>query len=381
MGLAVAIMLVAWLASLETNIPLRDPNNLGLRLPLIMLLFYLADVVPRVLIKNRGFSNFFESVTTYTRQRWTRTRLALGLTGVGSFYVIYLAYRNLKSLLPVVRDPLYDPMFLKLDKAFFFGHDPASVLHTALGTGISAHILSLVYMAFLLFTPLSVGAALVWSKRVSTGFWYVVAVSINWVLGVLSYYWLPSQGPAFAKPSLFADLPDTGVTSLQASLLQNRIEANQDPLTALNSIAAFASLHVSIIFTAVLIIHLVVPNVWVRTVMWVYFALTALSTIYFGWHYLLDDFGGLVIGLISVWVAARMTGHRLRRQRTPSQPGDGLIGVFPPKRGSDAADQPAASTIPDPQQDQVSPPEVAVDGGDQPDDRRTVPTGKDNANA
>ncbi len=327
-GLAIAILLTAWLASYQINVPLRDPNNLGLLLPLIMLGFYLIDAVPRVLISNRGFSGFFPSMVSYTKKRWTRTRLTLGLIGAGSFYVIYLAYRNLKGFLPIVRGPLYDPLMLQLDKAFCFGHDPATVLHTVLGTGISAYFLSFVYMAFLVFTPVSVGAALVWSKRASTGFWYVVALCINWVLGVLSYYWLPSQGPAFAKPSLFADLPDTGVAALQRSLLEGRIEANQDPLTALNSIAAFASLHVSIIFTAALIIHLLVHNGWVRTTMWVYFVLTTTSTIYFGWHYLLDDFGGLAIGLISVWLSARMTGHRMRIQRERGLAGDGLLGVF-----------------------------------------------------
>ena len=73
-----------------------------------------------------------------------------------------------------------------------FDHYPATVLHNLLGTGISAHVLSFVYIGFLLFVPLSLGAALVWSKNVATGFWYVTALCVNWVLGALSYYWVPS---------------------------------------------------------------------------------------------------------------------------------------------------------------------------------------------
>ena len=46
--------------------------------------------------------------------------------------------------------------------------------------------------------------------------------------------------------------------------------------------------------------------------MWVYFVLTAISTIYFGWHYLLDDVAGLAIGCIAVWIGAKTTGHRWR---------------------------------------------------------------------
>ena len=52
----------------------------GLRIsgcPAIVLLFYLADVVPRALIANRGFGNFRASVGAYTRERWTRSRITL----------------------------------------------------------------------------------------------------------------------------------------------------------------------------------------------------------------------------------------------------------------------------------------------------------------
>jgi hypothetical protein len=96
------------------------------------------------------------------------------------------------------------------------------------------------------------------------------------------------------------------------------------------SVAAFASLHVSIIFTAALICHYVIPNVWVRTTMWVYFVLTSISTVYFGWHYLLDDIAGLAIGVICVWIGAKTTGNKMRPKRDMADAGDGVIGVFPP---------------------------------------------------
>jgi membrane-associated phospholipid phosphatase len=201
-----------------------------------------------------------------------------------------------------------------------------------LGTGISAQILALAYELFLVFVPLSLGAALVWSKNVSTGFWYVTALCVNWVLGTLSYYWVPSLGPFVAKPSLFADLPHTGVTSLQHSLEAGREAYISDPnsTSTVQSVAAFASLHVSIIFTAALICHYVIPSRAVRYGMWVYWVLTSISTVYFGWHYLLDDIAGFGIGLFAVWVGAKMTGHHMEVRRHVSTAGDGLVGVFPP---------------------------------------------------
>ena len=69
------------------------------------------------------------------RDHWTRERLTLVVIGLVSFYVTYVSYRNLKSLLPfVMGDKKYDYELHLLDQALFWGHDPAIVLHTALGT-------------------------------------------------------------------------------------------------------------------------------------------------------------------------------------------------------------------------------------------------------
>ena len=119
----------------------------------------------------------------------------------------------------------------------------------------------------------------------------------------------------------------------------------------MQSVAAFASLHVSIIFTAALICHFVIPNKWVRWAMWVFFVLTAISTIYFGWHYLLDDVAGLAIGFIAVWIGAKTTGHQMRVQRDRDVAGDGVIGVFPPESSTkaDASAEPVVAGVPGPQ--------------------------------
>jgi membrane-associated phospholipid phosphatase len=350
-GLALAVGILAWVASYRYNLPLRDPDGVAgpsyVRLPLIVGLFYLADVVPRALIANRGFRNFRRAVKAYSKERWTGSRIALVVIGLLSFYVVYIAYRNLKGFLPFVRSGVHDPVLIKLDRALAFGHDPATVLHDVLGTGISAHVLSFVYAGFLLFVPLSLGAALVWSKNVATGFWYVTALCVNWVLGAASYYWVPSQGPYFANHKLFVDLPDTGVTQLQDALAAGRDNYLSDPgaTDSVQSIAAFASLHVSIIFTAALIAHYVIPSRVVRYTMWIYFVLTAISTVYFGWHYLLDDIAGLAIGYIAVWVGAKTTGHQMRPQRDRAG-GDGVIGVFPPESSKQAVGGTPAEPVP-----------------------------------
>jgi membrane-associated phospholipid phosphatase len=344
-ALAISVGILTWLASYHYNLPLRDPDGIAgpsyVRLPLVILLFWLADVVPRALIANRGFKNFKAAVKSYSRERWTRSRWSLVVVGTLSFYIVYVGYRNLKGFLPAIRYHVrYDNVLLSLDRAFAFGHDPATVLHNALGIGIAAHVLAFVYVFFVLFVPLSLGAALVWSKNVATGFWYVTALCINWVLGVASYYWVPSVGPFISNAKAFVELPHTGVTSLQSDLLTGRESYIRDPYAtdSVQSVAAFASLHVSVVFTASLICFFVIRSRTVRVTMWVYFGLTVISTIYFGWHYILDDIAGLTIGLLSVWIGGKVTGHPMSKQRYLADTGDGVIGVFPPESDSTSSD-------------------------------------------
>src|SRR3712207_1577769 len=183
----------------------------------------------------------------------------------------------------------------------------------ALGTGVVAHVLSTSYVFFLVFVPLSLGAALVWTRNLRRGYWYVTAMCVNWVLGALSYYVLPSLGPIYVRPDLFVDLPVTAVSRLQDTLMDHRIVvlANPHATAELHGIAAFASLHVAIVFSAALVAHLVGASRVLRWGLWAFFASTVLATIYFGWHYVIDDVVGVAIGGLAVWIGAWATGHRL----------------------------------------------------------------------
>ena len=45
----------------------------------------------------------------------------------------------------------------------------------------------------------------------------------------------------------------------------------------------------------------------ITAALWLFLALTAVATAYFGWHCLIDDVAGLALGGISVLVAERVT--------------------------------------------------------------------------
>ena len=68
------------------------------------------------------------------RERWTPARaFAVGLALV-SFYVSYMAYRNLKAVVPLLRPgDLFDVQLGAIERDVLGGHDPAALLHSLLG--------------------------------------------------------------------------------------------------------------------------------------------------------------------------------------------------------------------------------------------------------
>ncbi len=314
-GVALVTATVAALTAWFLDLPLRDPDGfLGptyVRLPVIVGLMLAIDVLPRSVLRARSLTGVGRETVRVARERWPWHRLGPALVGLAAFYVTYVSYRNLKHHLPLLRPDHVDEELRELDRALTGGVDAAELLHDVLGTWASAHVLSWVYLAFLMFVPISLSFALVANGRSREGAWYVTALCLNWAIGTASYYMLPSMGPVYAEPAIFVDLPETGTSLLQNRLLVSRAYVLWDPHATerVQSIAAFASLHVSIVFTAALIAQLVLKSVVARALLWVFFMLTVISTIYFGWHYIVDDFAGLAIGGAAVALAAWGTGQ------------------------------------------------------------------------
>ena len=265
--------------------------------------------------------------------------LAVGIALI-SFYVTYMAYRNLKAVVPLLRPgELFDRQLADIDRSLFLGNDPAALMHTVLGTGIVTHLISAAYVVFIVFLPLSLALALVFSRNLQAGLFYATALSTNWILGAGSYFLLPSLGPIYAYPSDFAGLPTSEVTHLQDVLLDQRVAFLSEPTTATpQAIAAFASLHIAMSLTAALAAHLLGAGRRLKIALWIWFALTTLSTIYLGWHYVLDDLGGVVIAVMALALARALTGLDLRATRQRAREAGSA------RAGSRADGQPLAAT-------------------------------------
>ena len=246
-------------------------------------------------------------------QRWARPYLKFALAGMAVSYICNSAFRNLKSYIPFVNQRLWDSTLDRIDRMLWLGHNPADVLHDLLGTGWAAHVLSVVYVSWLVLIPVTLAIALIWTRRIAATAWYVTALAVDWALGMLTYFLVPSLGPIYTSPERFQDLPNTYVGSLQESMLDGRAQMLADPwgTGAVQPIAAFASLHVGIVVTMVLMSHLFGLPRWIRVGGWVYLALTTVATIYLGWHFSVDAIGGAAIGAAAVWIAAIGTGNHV----------------------------------------------------------------------
>lgn len=345
-GLGLAVLTVVF--SLLEDIPVQDPDSLipgYIRFPAIVLGAIAIDVVPRTLLgAGRPGGGWLRRIRTtfrtVVRERWPLAHWRFALNGVIAWYLCYAAFRNVKSMAPFVHEKIYDEPLADLDKFLFAGHDPAAVLHAWFGTGLAAHFFSAVYIVWIALVPVSIAIALVWTRQTRAGEWYVTAVAIDWALGAVLYVLVPTVGPIYSDSSTFAALPETYVSRLQESMWGDRVAVLADPVGAgtLQTIAAFASLHVGIMVTICLIVELVRLPRWVRISSWVFLGLTVLATVYLGWHFFVDVIGGAALGAFAVWIAGIATGNRvgLRARLVP----DPVAAISEP--GSASATHPEA---------------------------------------
>ena len=325
-GVAAVMGVLALLVSIRYDQPLLDPEGKFLgpswaRLPILLALAIGIDLLPKAIWTSRGRpGSLMPAIRQRLRTHWTRERITLVVLGVVCFYVTYVSYRNLKSALPFVMDAMYDRELHQLDRVLFFGHDPSTVLHTALGTNLAAYFLSYIYLWFLPLVPLALMAWLVWSRNLSHGYWFATSQCLAWSLGTLSYYALPTLGPGLEYPPLYADLAKTPTNDLMDALVRARQQIRlggydgQGVEGIVNSVAGFASLHCAITLLVALMIQYTLKSRVLKIVFWANFGFTAVATVYFGWHYLADDIAGVMIAFISFYVGGIASGQKFEKR-------------------------------------------------------------------
>jgi hypothetical protein len=292
--------------SVHVGIPLRDPhgavlvNRIGLSAAIFVVLS-LVDAALRTSPPRRRLG----AVVRTLRRRWTPRRLALAASALLAYHLVYFSYHNLKSW-DVLNRPR-DAMLLRWDRVIFFGHDPAVLLHSLLGQHDATYILLVIYESFSTLVSISFVAAVVLTTRVRDGYVFIASACWVWILGVGSYYLIPSLGPFHSAPQDFAGLPHTMVTDTQARYLAQRAHllAHPQASDAFAQVSAFASLHVAMTCLILLMAH----YYRLRVATWamaVFLVGTIVATVYLGWHFALDDVAGIAIAVLAFVLGRRM---------------------------------------------------------------------------
>jgi membrane-associated phospholipid phosphatase len=172
--------------------------------------------------------------------------------------------------------------------------------------------LYVIYMAFL---PVLLAAVLLLAMygRKSAAAELMCALLLGYNLGGLAYHVLPSYGPAFVVESADPSELSPGVASVQRLILAcvHAVQANpgQAEIYPWTYVGAFPSLHFSHVLIAAWYLR---RQRWAFAGMSLFAVLTAVSTVYFGWHYVADWFGGLMVAVAAVGLTELWSWSRRR---------------------------------------------------------------------
>jgi PAP2 superfamily protein len=321
LALVVVFAVIAIARSRQVDIPFRDPHGKLFSHKILstaetLVLFVLIDIAARWILGRRQGQTLWQT----TRARWTPYRIGMIAASLVAYQVVYLCYRNLKSW-DVLRTP-QDDMLLRWDRWLFFGHSPAVLLHDLFGQDLAARVLTDLYESFSTVVTLALVAAMAFTPTVRSAYVFVVSAMWAWILGVGSYYLIPSLGPFHAAPSEFAGLTQTSIQRTQVAYVEQRdyLLANPHAHDAFAQISAFASLHCALSA----LVFLMARHYGLRLLSWaagLFLVGTLIATVYLGWHFAVDDVAGLAIAWVSVQLGKLIVlGSWRSPDESPSKP-------------------------------------------------------------
>lgn len=215
-----------------------------------------------------------------------------------------------------------DSFFQRIDRMLCDGQDPV-LLAQAWIPPWCARPLAIVYITFL---PVILGCIL-WlglrgKQQESDDL--TCSTVLAYYFGALIYHLAPAFGPAFTIAKSLEPGVNDAFLDIQRDLLANFhkivVSPGSGDIQPWRFIGAFPSLHVTGVLIATWYMR---HNRFGYFSMVCYSLLTAISTIYFGWHYIIDWVGGVAVAGISVWLTQHFRiyskVHRRLAQSTPTQ--------------------------------------------------------------
>lgn len=215
----------------------------------------------------------------------------------------------LKSSLFLINPRNYDHGLAVLDETLFFGISPSRFFVALFDNPVVYRFFDLYYsfiyfVIFLVYTSVILGIARDQMRRT-----FATAFTMLWVLGFAAYVGVPSWGPVFIHPEDFESALDhmPGTVHVQTQLYNETAALIRDPkaprIVRYGGIAAFPSLHVAVL-TLFSIATMQISRRWGYWT-WLLTLIMLLGSVVTGYHYLIDGYAGIAIGLLVFWVSKR----------------------------------------------------------------------------
>lgn len=297
------------------DVPLRMPGQMYLLKVISGTLMYAVGLllVAPLLLRLRHIAEMrrtaaplgWRHTTAEFRARFLETHLLWrDFRHVHAIGALMLAFVHLKHLIPRMNSAVHDAAVAGFERLLAGGVSPSERLLSLLGPE-QAPLWSEVYTLFYPYMGF-ISVVFILQRRLRLGEQFCAAFALLWLLGVLAEYAYPTWGPCFSSPDLFAGLPRTEMTDIQQMLWKNKLFVDQNPhsTVGLFLISGVPSLHMAVLFLGSWYLQRIAPPVALLS--WLFTAATFVSTIYFGWHFVLDAVAAVPLTALALVLARRI---------------------------------------------------------------------------
>lgn len=281
---------------------------------LIGVFFYMA-LVKKPKHLTRAFIAFYRPFI-FEPKRWAKAIPAIAIMMLG-----FMAFTEMKSVIPLLNPYGWDVAFMELDRLLHFGQDPWRLLQPLFGSAAPTLVLNFIYNLWF-FVMFGFWLASGWSKN-DNGWERQFLLSFIWcwiIGGTILAVIFSSMGPAFYDLVNAPSNPFAAQMNFLNSINENHevlALGTQDLLRdgylnptngGLSGISAMPSMHnatSTIFMLAAYRIHKGFGHV-----MLAFLICIIIGSVHLAWHYAVDAYAGIIIAVV-VW---KLSGAALRWQ-------------------------------------------------------------------
>ncbi|HEY3738176.1 MAG TPA: phosphatase PAP2 family protein [Jatrophihabitans sp.] len=238
------------------------------------------------------------------------------------FTAVLILYDQSRKFADTAGMPLHMTDIARWENDLFFGHVPTVWLQQHFYSDGHVHwydaVASLTYSSHFLVTPVLAGVF--WFVNRTVFYRYISRVILLSFAGLATYVLFPEAPPWMASQNHVIGevhrISALGWTYLHASFAHQALESGQNG--GANPVAAMPSLHFAFSFLAAMFLAQRIASRW-RNLIYLYPVVMALTLVYTGEHYVIDEIAGLAYALAAhfairrfeIWWQARQGSKRL----------------------------------------------------------------------